>query len=168
MHALRLALLALVLAGLSPFVHADLSTSGGVPSDAPGVPQAYCEYVQTEAHGPSTTQRCKAEDVRVTGVTLLRLRIVGEGHGLVYADKYLAPNTYLQYGPVECRASLTAPTWPQILSLDPPVPGYAMCSRVVSTSPAGLAGTFNVIMLADGPGRAVYSAWLERVAVELP
>ncbi|MFA5862046.1 MAG: hypothetical protein WDA16_10170 [Candidatus Thermoplasmatota archaeon] len=149
---LALGMLALALL---PLAVADLPIGGGAPYGLPGAPQAYCTVLQTTAHTPSQAARC---DVRafLTGVQLIRVRLVGEGHALAYADQSMGAFVY-QWGPVQCSADATHGNL---------APGACSASSLVNL--AGATAQFHMILLVDGPGHASATATLEDVLVNLP
>lgn len=142
-----------LVAALAPVAGADLTLSGGAPYGVPELPQAYCAVVQTTSHTSTQPARCDVS-TQATGVQLIRVRLVGEGHALTYADQGMGVVT--QWGPIQCSADATHGNV---------APG--VCSTALVVNPTGVTAPFHMILLVDGPGRAVATATLENVIINL-
>ena len=154
---------------LPPRVGADgFGGSAPLGLDGPHVPQAYCVVVQNRPAPATAPERCTVTDVAVRGAHVLRVRIWGEGHVFTWTDQHLGNKSFKQFGPLECSSDLTAPSWSDLVRLDPDVPASKTCVLLLSGTASGISGTFNLHVFVDGPGRAVVAVDLERVAFSLP
>lgn len=133
----------------TPVVDADLA-QGGKGAAAPYAPQLYCELVQTEPHTSAAAQRCEATGA-VTGAKVLRARIAGAGHVFAWIEDNIQ---HVQLVSLDCTVAATD--------------GARSCTAPLPGTGGASSSSMTLRVLADGPGRAVYSVSVESMTSGTP